>query len=413
MRASSCPQLAACVHGARLHFFPAFGDPGPAIDLHLLHWSRAPPFPASLPDLDGNQPAAPPAFFSPLLCRADGLNRAVGRAWLPWLPALGLSLDNTTAALLRRHAAKVLVPSSFHRTSLVQLLGLPPSQVAVLPQPPVGGEGNLCPPHFVRSGGSKPDRETLSHVLGQQASALRSFVFLHQAPAAWQYGAELVLDAYTAAWSAADDVSLVLSLLPPSDEDEESAGASWTAYLDALQQRVDALSRKQGAPHVLLVTRLPRLGRWEERLLQVADAAVLPYLGGSAGRELLLAASCGKAVVTTAGGPAADVLPGNSSAWLVPAQSVRCRVAAPAAGEGQQSSRPASVPLGCLQVQPTDLAAAMQAVWKDAAGRRQRGIAAREAAQHWVKSTAGWDTLAEQLWQHVRGLLPATATQMV
>lgn len=336
----------------------------------------------------------------------------MGRAWLPWLPALGLSLDNTTAALLHRHAAKVLAPSSFHRTSLVQLLGLPPSQVTVLPQPPAGGEGNLCPPHFVRSGGSKPDTETLAHVLGQQASALRSFVFLHQAPAAWQYGAELVLDAYTAAWSAADDVSLVLSLLPPSDEDEESAGASWTAYLDALQQRVDALSRKQGAPHVLLVTRLPRLGRWEERLLQAADAAVLPYLGGSTGRELLLAASCGKAVVTTGGGPAADVLAGNSSAWLVPAQSVRCHVAAPPAGEGQQSARPARVPLGCLQVQPSDLAAAMQAVWKDAVGRRQRGIAAREAAQHWVKSTAGWDTLAEQLWQHVRGLLPAAATQV-
>ena len=338
-------------------------------------------------------------------CRADGLTRAVARAWVPWLPALGFSLDNTTAQLLRRHTAKVLVPTAFHRASLVRSLGLPPDRVAVLPQPQAG-EGNLCPPHFVRSGGSKPDRETLAHVLGQQAGELRSFVFLHQAPATWQYGAELVLDAFTAAWSAADDVSLVLSLLPPADEDEESPGASWAAYLDTIQQRVDALFRKQGAPHVVLVTRLPRLGRWEERLLQVADAAVLPYLGGSAGRELLLAASCGKAVVTTAGGPAADVLPGNTSAWLVPARPVRCRSAELPAGEGREL-QPARVPLGCLQVQPSDLAAAMQRAWKDAAGGRQRGAAAREAAQHWVKHTAGWDSLAQQLWRHVHSLLPA------
>lgn len=321
-----------------------------------------------------------------------------------------MSLDNTTAQLLRRHAAKVLVPSTFHRTSLVQSLGLRPSQVAVLPQPQTG-DGSLCAPHFVRSGGSKPDRETLAHVLGQQAGALRSFVFLHQAPAAWQYGAELLLEAYAAGWSAADDVSLVLSLLPPADEDEETPGASWSAYIEALQQRVDALSRKQGAPHVVLVTRLPRLGRWEERLLQAADAAVLPYLGGSAGRELLLAASCGKAVVTTAGGPAADVLPGNSSAWLVPAQPVRCRSSVAPAGEGQPS-HPARLPLVCLQVQPADLAAAMQNAWRDTAGRRQRGVAAREAAQHWAKHTAGWDSVAAQLWRHVQGLLPAAASQV-
>lgn len=308
-----------------------------------------------------------------------------------------MSVEQHTVELLRRHAARVLVPSAFHSASLAQLLGVPPSRVAVLPQPAAAAD--VCPPHFLGPPAAD-DRQALQRVLGAQAGALRSFVFLHQAPAVWQSGAELALEAFAAGWSAGDDVSLVLSLLPPAVEDEEAPGASWAAFLEHMQRRVEALQSRPGAPHVVLVDRLPRLGRWEERLLQAAHVALLPFLGGGAGRELLLAASCGKAVVTTASGPAADVLASNSSAWLVPAQLVRCP-----AGEAVGSTR---VQLGCLQVQPADLAAAMRQAWLDSAGRQRRGAAAREAAQRWVREAAGWDALAPRLWRHIRDLLPET-----
>ena len=328
--------------------------------------------------------------------RPAELTRAVARAWVPWLPALGTNLEQPTLELLRRHAAQVLVPSSFHKASLVQLLGLPPSRVAVLPQPAAAAD--VCPPHF-QAAASADDRRALQRVLGQQAGALRTFVFLHQAPAAWQYWAQLALEAFAAGWSASDDASLVLSLLPPAAEDEEAPGASWGLFLEDVQRRVEALQAQPGAPHVVLATRLPRLGRWEERLLQAADVAVLPFLGGTAGRELLLAASCARAVVTTAGGPAADMLASNSSAWLVPAQPVPCRVGEAAGG--------ARVQLGCLEVRPGDLAAAMRQAWLDPGGRQQRSAAAREAAQRWVRDAAGWDAVAARLWRHVHGLLPA------
>lgn len=111
----------------------------------------------------------------------------------------------------------------------------------------------------------------------------------------------------------------------------------------ALAARAAALARNASAPRVLLLARTPRFGRWADKLLQAASVAVLPYLGGTAGQELVRAASCGRPVVTTAGGPAADTV--GQAAWLVPATLQRCPPAGAALGAGA-----ARVPLGCLQV---------------------------------------------------------------
>lgn len=111
----------------------------------------------------------------------------------------------------------------------------------------------------------------------------------------------------------------------------------------ALAERVAALARNASAPRVLLLARTPHLGRWEDKLLNAADVAVLPYLGGTAGKELTRAASCGRPVVTTAGGPAADVA--GHDTLLVQAKLLRCPLAAAAHGAGAPTA-----PLGCLQV---------------------------------------------------------------
>lgn len=108
--------------------------------------------------------APPPPLLLPR--RLGDLLPAASRAWLPWVPYLGTSIPLTSLQLLRQHAARVLVPSAFHRTFLMQLLGLPPTQVAVLPQP-VPPE-HWCPPDF----GSLPGRQALQASCGRVSRAV-------------------------------------------------------------------------------------------------------------------------------------------------------------------------------------------------------------------------------------------------
>lgn len=90
----------------------------------------------------------------------------MGRAWLPWVPALGTAAPAAAVGLLRRHAARLLVPSTFHRASLVTLLGFAEQQVAVLPQPVSGDD--LCPPDFE----ALPGRQALQVGWGSAAGTL-------------------------------------------------------------------------------------------------------------------------------------------------------------------------------------------------------------------------------------------------
>lgn len=78
--------------------------------------------------------------------RLEELVPAVGRAWLPWVPHFGTATPAAAVEMLRRHASLVLVPSAFHRDSLVRLLGFHAQQVAVLPQP--ARSDDMCSPGF-------------------------------------------------------------------------------------------------------------------------------------------------------------------------------------------------------------------------------------------------------------------------
>jgi glycosyltransferase involved in cell wall biosynthesis len=357
---------------------------------------------------------------------------AISHAWLPWIPSLGTSISTRSLALLRQQAARVLLPSSFHAHSLVALRGLPQELVAVVPQP-IPPE-DWCPADFQALEG----RQALEQLLLAEQSGVDAtrigragsssgVILLHQAPAAWQYGATALLEAYASSFTAADNATLVLQLLPPGEDDEREevllpvgqAGAAdgstssassqgsrpaWDIFTADLQQQVQRLRLEPTAPRMVLLSWLPRLGRWADRVLHAADAVVLPYLGGTAGRELVRAASCGKALVTTAGGPAADLLTSDATAWLAPGQLGPCRmVAVPPAPQGSRGG--SRLPLGCMQVSPADLGAALRQAYSDAASRQQRGAAARQAAQRAAAET-GWDALAGRLWQHVQAHLP-------
>ena len=379
-------------------------------------------------------------------CRVGDLVPAVSRAWLPWIPSLGTSISSSSLSLLQQQAARVLLPSSFHARSLVELTGLPQELVAVLPQP-IAAE-DWCPADFQGLEGRQAlgklrlAEHGAADYKGGDGSSSGGVILLHQAPAAWQYGATALLEAFASSFSGADNATLVLHLLPPGEDGDEedlpvdqigaadgstgSTGSSSSnssqgrkpaleAYTAELQQQVERLCRAPGAPRIVLLPRLPRLGRWADRVLHAADAVVLPYLGGTAGRELVRAASCGKAVVTTAGGPAADLLASDATAWLAPAQLGPCPVthqvpAVPSTPQGSSGS--SRLPLGCLQMSPADLGAALRQAYSDASGRQQRGAAARQAAQRAAAKTS-WDALAGRLWQHVQAHMPQPAEHRI
>ena len=82
--------------------------------------------------------------------------------------------------------------------------------------------------------------------------------------------------------------------------------------------QVEALQARPGAPHVIIIRKDLHFGRQAERLVASADAVVLPYVGGTWERSALWPLSCGRPIVTTAGGPAADVVTDHNG-YLVPA----------------------------------------------------------------------------------------------
>ncbi|KAL4430368.1 hypothetical protein ABPG77_002174 [Micractinium sp. CCAP 211/92] len=377
---------------------------------------------AGLPLVTSNEQSSVPADVAISHARLEDLVPAVAAAWLPWVPRLGTSAPAAAVELLRRHASRVLVPTAFHRASLVQLLGFTAQQVAVLPQALPGDD--LCPTGF----DALPGRHALQELGGPPAAA-GGVVFLHQTPQGWQYGAATLLEAYARTFSVSDNVMLVLHQQPAADDTEGSSSShstgdgsvqdgssavssssngsdagswpvgslAWAAAAGspaALAERVAALALNASAPRVLLLARTPRFGRWADKLLQAADVAVLPYLGGTAGRELARATSCGRAVVTSAAGPAADAL--GQAAWLVPAKLQRCPLVGPALQGGA-----ARTPLGCLQISLEDLGRALRQAWQSAEERQRRGAAAMQAAAALVERS-GWDALADELWDHVQ-----------
>jgi glycosyltransferase involved in cell wall biosynthesis len=188
---------------------------------------------------------------------------------------------------IRRRIDEVWVPSEFVRRAYVRS-GIAPGLVHVVPN-------GIDTERFTPDGPRWP------------LPTSKGTVMLFVGGLIFRKGIDILLAAYAEAFSAEDDVCLVV----------KGFGAG-TVYRDmALEQHVDQFRLRPGAPEIVTIDAdvpfadLPSLYR-------AADVLVQPYRGEGFCLPVLEGLACGLPVVVTEGGPT-DEFASEDCAWRIPA----------------------------------------------------------------------------------------------
>ena len=193
-------------------------------------------------------------------------------------------------------------------------------------------------------------------------------------------GFDVLLAAYRTAFTAADDVCLVVK--------EFGAGTFYRGQTAA--PLVERHRSDPDAPEVEYLT--ADLGEDElPRLYAACDVLTHPYRGEGFGLPVLEAMACGLPVVVTAGGPTDEFVP-PAAGWRVPA-----RVSYFA--EEHVSGLPTRGRPWWLEPDGEALTAILRSVVAEADERKRRGAAARRAALGWT-----WARTAAAVEDRVREL---------
>jgi glycosyltransferase involved in cell wall biosynthesis len=258
-----------------------------------------------------------------------------GMTRVAWTALAGVAADPETAARAAQMDG-VWVPDEAQRAALIAA-GVPASRVAVVPEPvDLGVVGPLAEP-------LRPD-------------GAHGTVYLAVAGPDPADGADLLALAWAEAFASDDDVTLVL--VPGAGERPADAGPLVAMLGEVLGARAAAVA------DVVVLDDAPSERRMAA-LLAGADVVVLPQRAGGLGRRHAEALAAGRPAV----GPAARGVT-DATGWPVPAPSAVPGAAAPALA-------------GTSWWQPHvgAMAEALRDAHADAAGRRDRGAAARAVAE--------------------------------
>lgn len=197
------------------------------------------------------------------------------------------------------------------------------------------------------------------------------FRFLFVGGLLWRKGADLLLDAYAAAFTAADDVTLIV----------KDFGRGGPYQPQEAEERVRRMAADPSGPRVHYMR--DRLADDEiPRLYASADCLVHPYRGEGYGLTVAEAMACGLPAVVPEGGSTADFCDADT-ALLVPSHPLvldRTRV-----GDLELCG-----PVSVIEVLVLDLARRMRDAYEDRAGARAVGARAAER----VRSGHTWDQAA-------------------
>jgi glycosyltransferase involved in cell wall biosynthesis len=262
----------------------------------------------------------------------------------------------------REHLDEVWVATRHVRDGMLAG-GMDPERVALVPL-------GVDPERF------RPGAEPLD--LGDRAPGVR---LLFVGGLIWRKGIDLLLQAYTRAFTARDDVTLVL----------KSFGARGPYVPQDADAQVRALQADPRAPRILHLTE-PLADGDMPRLYAACDALVQPYRGEGYGLPIAEAMACGLPAVVPDRGAARDFC-GPDTAMLVPSRPVAVESAT--IGGMLVAGRPEVV-----EVEVADLVTAMRAVVEDPARARALGAA---AAAH-IRGAHTWDRTAEVAGARLRAL---------
>ncbi|HYH66560.1 MAG TPA: glycosyltransferase [Urbifossiella sp.] len=201
----------------------------------------------------------------------------------------------------------------------------------------------------------------------------------------WRNGFDVLLSAYRGAFTASDDVCLVVKDV---GADSVHRGQTAEAAIAAFRADPDAPAVEY-LPGDLAAADLPRL-------YAACDVLVLPSRGEEFGLPVLEAMACGLPVVVTAGGATDDFVP-PAAGWRVASRVVTCpeeRV-----GRYETADRPCH-----LEPDAADLARVLREAATDPAGRKARGGVGRRAAGGWTWARTA--AAVEDRVRHLRGRTP-------
>ena len=260
---------------------------------------------------------------------------------------------------------EVWVPSEFVRQVLLRA-GVNGDKVVVVPN---GVDLELYQP---AGDGIRPD-------------GVRGVCFLFVGGAIKRKGMDVLLQAWRQAFGSRDDVSLVI---------KDIGAHSFYKHLN-LAAEVRKLAQDPAAAPVLYLNE-----DWSEQKLPAlyrgCDVLVLPYRGEGFGMPLAEALACGKPVIATALGPAAEFCPAESG-WQVQAreQEVPAELRPPGAMTGRFT---------WLEPDVDSLVSALRAAADAGAAERTRRGAL--GAAH-MRAAYGWDKITAQYRRRVAALVGA------
>jgi glycosyltransferase involved in cell wall biosynthesis len=223
--------------------------------------------------------------------------------------------------------------------------------------------------------------------LGVEPYALplsRSLRFLFVGGTIWRKGFDILLNAYAAAFSTADDVCLVVQ-----DFGTDSFYRGQTAG-----SMIEAIRSKPGAPAILY---LNRALDWTELagLYSACDCLVHPYRGEGFALPVIEAMACGLPVIVTGAGPALDYA-GEGTAYLVAAR--RSELPNNRVGDIETIARP--------WVWEPDRASLVEQL-RRVASHREEARAKGLAASAWIHGRFTWEQSADaveaRLWALTQG----------
>ncbi len=207
------------------------------------------------------------------------------------------------------------------------------------------------------------------------------FRFLFVGGLLWRKGADLLLDAYRAAFTRDDDVTLIV----------KDFGRGGPYQPQEAEERVRAMAADPRGPRVhFMRDRLPDDD--VPRLYASADCLVHPYRGEGYGLTVAEGMACGLPVIVPEGGSTADFCDGDT-ALLVPSHPLVL-----------ESTRVGDLelagPVSVIEVLVLDLARRM----RDAYERREEARAVgRRAAEH-IRARHTWDDAARIAADRLRAL---------